>query len=109
MPEVLAVLSLSCVLWIAASFTWPLRLPEPDPWQTDAVEMRVAKREVKSFRVHEQTIKSKVMFAPQTPIVAKATGAVVIEELLKKLKLSGVSKVRGQLAAIISVKGKTGI
>lgn len=109
LPEILAVLSLLCLIWLAVALTWPLRLPEPDPWSIGTGGVRVAKREIKSFATYKQTIKSRVLFAPPVPIIAKSTGAVVIEDLLKKIKLSGVTTVRGQPAAIISIKGKGGI
>ena len=43
------------------------------------------------------------------PIIAKATGAVVIENLLKKVNLAGITTIAGKPAAIIQVNGKSAL
>jgi len=71
--------------------------------------LSLLRRAVIGFAEAEKTIKSKVLFAPSTPIIARAAGALVVEELLKKVQLAGVSNVRGEPAAVIRLNGKSGL
>ncbi|GAG41342.1 unnamed protein product, partial [marine sediment metagenome] len=82
-------------------------LPQPDPREAmvDAAPVNVH-RDMKAFGEFEKTIQSKTLFAPPVPIVSRGAGAVVVEELLKKVQLVGITNVRGAPAAIIRVNGK---
>ena len=109
-PRVLFGVACLCLLWLAYSFAWPIRLPEPDVNEAMVTGPVVTvQRGMKEFAEFEPTIKSRTLFAPSTPIVAKAAGSVVVDELLKKVQLAGITNLRGQPAAIIRLNGKGGL
>jgi hypothetical protein len=97
------------VAWQAHSVFWPLRLSEPTgPVEEEAATMP-ARAQATSFESSKPIIRSKDLFAPPVPVLSNAAGAVVIEELLKKVQLAGITNLGGQPAAIIRLSGKGGI
>ena len=108
-PAMLVVFSALCLAWLVCSMAFPLRLREPDrAMGREFEDVSVRGRTVDPFSAYERTVGSRLLFAPPTPLAANRPGTVVIDELLSKIKLSGISSIQGEMTALISVKGKSG-
>jgi type II secretory pathway component PulC len=97
------------VAWPLYSALWPLRLPELEANVEKQSVAMPARAETVSFESSKVLIRSKDLFAPPVPILSNAAGVAVVEELLKKIQLSGITNLAGQPAAIIRVSGKGGV
>lgn len=109
-PRILFGAGCLSLLWLAYSLAWPIRLPQPDVNEALVADAPViAQRGTKGFAEFETAIKSKTLFAPPSPIAVRGAGGPVVEELLKKVQLAGITSLRGQPAAVIRLNGKGGV
>lgn len=101
-------LCIALLAWTFCNYLWPIQMPESGACaaQDEAV---ISTKTVSNFEGAKVLIRSKELFAPPTPILSNSAGAVVVEELLKKIQLAGISNVGGQPAAVIRMSGKSGM
>jgi hypothetical protein len=109
LPGALAVVATVSLAWLAYSLAWPVRLPDPSAVVEEKAAPMPARKGLASFDNGRMLIRSKEVFAPPVPILSNSAGAVVLEELLKKVELAGITNLGGQPAAIIRVSGKGAI
>jgi hypothetical protein len=109
LPGLLAVVAAGSLAWLAYSLTWPVRLPEPAGVTEEESAAMPVRKETVAFEGGRMLVRSKEVFAPPTPILSNSAGVVVLEELLKKVELAGITNLGGTPAAIIRVSGKGAI
>jgi hypothetical protein len=109
-PRILFGGACLALVWLTYSLAWPIRLPVPDVNEAMLADPPViAQRDMNTFAEAEPAIKSKVLFVPPSPIAIRGAGGAAIEELLKKVQLAGIANLRGHLAAVIRLNGKSGL
>ncbi len=103
--RILGLFAVAAIAWCVAEMAWPVQDARvPDLLDVaDAVEHTSSDTQRRAPSLSTQVFAARRLFIPEVPVESSETSRAVVDEMLQRLRLSGVIEQDGEMIAYVLV------